>query len=127
MAEPSSFDLLAASLRADATDLGVFVEALAAKLESSFPERTRVERGGRVFGGKRVRALAVELGDGRYELEHADGALTTRRCTVVRGISLKGEELGLEEWIDALSAQLVAEADRSERGRAALERLLEGQ
>jgi hypothetical protein len=39
---------------------------------------------------------------------------------------LKNDELGLEEWIDDLSAELVAEAERSERGRAALERMLEG-
>jgi hypothetical protein len=124
--DPSSFDLLAASLRADTTDLRVFVEALATKLELSFPDRTHVERGGRMFGSKQVRKISVELGDGRYDLEHSDGAVTTRRCTVVRGISLKNEELGLEEWIDDLSAELVAEAERSERSRAALERMLEG-
>jgi hypothetical protein len=124
--EPSSFDLLAASLRADATDVTVFVEALATKLEQSFPDRTQVDRGGRMFGSKQVRKISVELGDGRYELEHSDGAVATRRCTVVRGISLKNEELGLEEWIDDLSAQLVSEAERSERGRAALEEMLGG-
>ena len=124
--EPSSFDLLAASLRADTTDMCAFVDALAAKLEQSFPERTQVERGGRMFGPKQVRKVSVVLGDGRYELEHADSAVTCRRATVVRGISLKNEELALEEWIDELSAQLVAEADRSDRDRAALERLLEG-
>jgi hypothetical protein len=124
--DPSSFDLLAASLRADTTDLRLFVEALATKLELSFPERTHVERGGRMFGSKQVRRISVELGDGRYDLEHSDGVVTARRCTVVRGISLKNDELGLEEWIDDLSAELVAEAERSERGRAALERMLEG-
>jgi hypothetical protein len=124
--DPSSFDLLAASLRADTTDLRVFVEALATKLELSFPEHTHVERGGRMFGSKQVRKISVELGDGRYDLEHSDGVVTARRCTVVRGISLKNDELGLEEWIDDLSAELVAEAERSERSRAALERMLEG-
>jgi hypothetical protein len=124
--DPSSFDLLAASLRADTTDLRVFVEALATKLELSFPDRTHVERGGRMFGSKQVRKISVELGDGRYDLEHSDGVVTARRCTVVRGISLKNDELGLEEWIDDLSAELVAEAERSERSRAALERMLEG-
>lgn len=79
-----------------------------------------------MFGSKQVRKLSVALGNGRYELEHSDGSVTTRRCTVVRGISLKNDELGLEEWIDDLSAELVAEAERSERGRAALEQMLEG-
>jgi hypothetical protein len=37
-------DLLAASLRADASDLGAFVEALAVKLEEAVPGAVRVER-----------------------------------------------------------------------------------
>lgn len=119
------FDLLAASLRADANDLRVFLEVLAAKLEASFPERTSVERGG-LFGKKRVRGLSVELGDCRYELEHDDGRIQVRRSTVVRGISLHSDELELDAWIDDLSQRLVEEAGRSERGRAAIERLLEG-
>jgi hypothetical protein len=44
----------------------------------------------------------------------------------VRGITLKSEELGIDEWIDSLAAEVVAEADRSERGRLALEKLLSG-
>lgn len=125
MEEPAAFDLLAASLRADATDLRAFVEALATKLELSFPERCRIERTG-LLGKKHVRRISVELGERRYELDNDDGVAAARRCSVVRGISLKSEELSLEEWIDELAAQLVAEADRSERGRDALQRLLAG-
>jgi len=121
--ESAGFDLLAASLRADATDVRTFVEALATKLELSFPERCRIDRGG-LLGKKHVKRIAVELGDGRYELANEDGAVSARRSSVVRGISLKSEELSLEEWIDRLAAELVAEADRSERGRDALQRLL---
>jgi len=119
------FDLLAASLRADATDMRAFVQALAAKLEGSFPEHVRVERGG-LFGDKHVRRLEVELGESRYELEAGRGDVECRRRAVVRGISLKTEELPLDEWIDRMSAELLAVAERSERGRAALERLLSG-
>lgn len=118
-----SFDLLAASLRADTRDLRSFVEALAVKLEGAFPERVCVDRGG-LFGGKRVKRVAVELGDEQYELEHEDGRVSCRRSNVVRGIALKNQQLELEEWIDELSRDLLEEAQRSERGRAALERLL---
>ncbi len=116
---------MAAALRADASDLRVFVEALATKLEQSFPGRCRVQRGG-LLGKGPVRHISVELGDGRYELAHQDGSISTRRSAVVRGISLKTDEVGLDEWIDALAAQLTAEAERSERGRLAVERLLSG-
>ena len=119
----TDFDLLAASLRADATDLRAFVEALASKLQASFPDRTRIERGG-FLGGKRVRRIECELGDDRYVVEEDGGRVATRRSKVVRGIALKNEELPLAEWIDALSRELVGEAERSERGREALERLL---
>jgi hypothetical protein len=122
---PPDLDLVAASLRADAGDLRVFVESLATKLEQSFPGRCRVQRAG-LFGKGGVREIRVEVGDSRYELAHNEGIVSTRRSSVVRGITLKSEELGLEQWIDSLAAQVVAEADLSERGRRALQRLLSG-
>ncbi len=125
MSEAPNFDLVAASLRADSVDLRVFVESLAAKLEQSFPGRCRVRRAG-MLGKGSVRQIGVELGDGRYELTHDDGRISARRSSVVRGIALKSDELGLDEWIDSLAAEVVAEADRSERGRLALEKLVSG-
>ena len=116
-------ELVAASLRSDADDLRVFVEALTTKLEQSFPGRCRVQRAG-LFGKGEVRRISVAVGDSRYELLHDDGTVSARRSSVVRGITLKNEELGLDEWIDALATQVVAEAGRSERGRLALEKLL---
>ena len=83
-------------------------------------------RGGLLGGRKRVRRIEVTLGDQRYELELERGRVTCRRRSVVRGIALKTEELDLDAWIGALSQDLVGEADRSERGRQALARLLEG-
>ena len=122
---PSDLDLVAASLRADSDDLRVFVEALAAKLEQILPGRCRVRRAG--FRGKGdVREIGVDLGESRYELSQGGGAVSARRSSVVRGITVKNEELGLDEWIDSLAATLVAEAGSSERGRIALQRLLSG-
>lgn len=121
--EAGGFELLAASLRADARDLDVFFDALATKLAGTFPENTTVEREG--FRGRgRVRSVAVELGEQRYELARASGGATATRAKRVRGIVLKNEELPLHEWIDALSRDLAESAEQSERGRVALERLL---
>lgn len=121
----SDFDLVAASLRADAEDLGVFAEALASKLEQSLPGRCLVERSG-LLGRGAVRRLVVELGSDRYELLHDHGELSTRRSSVVRGIALKTEDLDIDRWIDALAAEVVSEAERSGRGRVSLEKLLGG-
>ena len=121
----SQFDLLAASLRADAVDLKAFVEGLAAKLGESFPSRVRVERkGGRLGGKQRVRKVAVRLGDSEYALTSDDGEVSCSRKVVVRGIALRTEPLSLEQWIDALAQELVAEAGKTESDRMALERML---
>jgi hypothetical protein len=126
VADAPDLDLLAASLRADATDTAAFLEALAARLEGAFPGQVDVQRKGGLFGGKRVRRIAVRLGDSHYEIEGNGGPPVARRRNVVRGIALKTEEMPVDAWIEALSADLVALAQTSERGRAALERLITG-
>ena len=73
-----------------------------------------------------MRQVSVELGDSRYELTQNEGAVSTHRSSVVRGIKLKSDALDLDEWIDSLAAEVVAEANRSERGRRSLESLLSG-
>jgi hypothetical protein len=121
----SQFDLLAASLRADAVDLKAFVEALAVKLTESFPARVRVDRsGGRLRGKGGVRRLVVKLGDGEYELVSDGGQVLSTRKVIVRGIALRTEQLALEEWIDRLAGELVLEAGKTESDRVALERML---
>jgi hypothetical protein len=122
----TDFDLVAASLRADSADLEVFVEALAQKLTQSFPGHVKVERKKSLLPGpKPVRRITADLGNDRLELETADGKITCRRRELVRGIALRSEDLELGPWIDALSRALVGEAEHSERGRTALQQLLE--
>jgi hypothetical protein len=121
--EGEGFELVAASLRADARDLDSFLEALATKLSASLPASTSVDREG--FRGRgAVKSLSVDLGERRYGLERSSVGVTCRRANAVRGIVLKNEELGLDEWIDLLSRDLAEAAEQSERGRLALDRLL---
>ena len=118
-------DLLAASLRADSSDLSAFVESLAAKLEEAVPARVRVQRRrSGVFGSKTVRSVSVDLGDRRLDLLAEGGAVQTRCARLSAGIVLKSELLETDAWLDALSEALAAEARRSETTRKALERLL---
>ena len=63
-------ELLAASLRADASDLAAFVEALASKLEGALKERVKVvrKRVSLFSGRKRVQTITIDLGDHEYVL-----------------------------------------------------------
>jgi hypothetical protein len=121
------FDLVAASLRADTTDLNAFVEALAVKLEGALPDSVKVDRkgGGLLSREKRVRRISIGMDEARYDLERAGDSIQTSRCNEVRGIVIKSERLGLDEWIDALSRELTQRARQSERSMLALQRLLE--
>ena len=124
--QEGSFDMVAAGLRADATDLNAFVEALAVKLEGALPGRVTIARQGGLFSrSKGVREISVDMGDSRYSLVSNGGRIETTRRNEVRGIAIKSEPLELEEWIAALSRELEAAARESADGRQALERLLE--
>ena len=120
---PGDFDLLASSLRADARDVDSFFDVLATKLAGALPDRVEVERGG-LLGRSKPRSVVVSLGDRLYEADRGRHGVACRRRTVVRGIALKSEDLELGAWIDALSADLIDEAERSERDRIAIEGLL---
>lgn len=119
------FELFAASLRADATDAVAFLEALATKLGGALPQRTQVEREGGLFNrAHHVRRIAVRLGEWEYALAAEAGALVASRTHAVRGITLKSEPMGLDDWIAELSAELAALAQNSAQDQAALRRLL---
>jgi hypothetical protein len=127
MSDPDAFELAAAGLRGDGTDLRISVEVLASKLEQALPGRARVRRaGGGLLGrGQRhVRALEVELAGNRYELLIEGSGLQASRQREVGGIAIKREPLDPDAWIAALTSDLQAEAQRSADARTALEGLL---
>lgn len=125
-AESGSFDLFAASLRAELGDVNVFLESLAAKLEEALPNNVRVERArAGMFGPKQVRRLMVDVGDEHLQLARdARQHLQAQRGRVSGGIVIKSEALEIDSWIEVLSRTLAAEAGRNEKTRQALERLL---
>jgi hypothetical protein len=124
--DPSlSFDRVAASLRADARDLAVFLEVLATKLAGALPTAVTVEHEGGLLSRKRVKRLQVQLGEHRFELSRSGSGLEGRRSHSVRGITLKTEVLAIEDWIAALAKHLAEHAQGSERAREALNRLLQ--
>jgi hypothetical protein len=118
-------DLVTASLRADAGDVGTFVEALAVKLEQALPQAASVERRrDGMFGPKRVRRISLDAGGRRLELRADGGSIQTVCARLSAGIVLKSEELPTDEWLRALGEALTVQARGSQTTRQALERLL---
>src|SRR3954453_20715330 len=114
----ADFDRVAASMRANAGDVRGFCEALAVRLEQALPTQTRVKRRSKRFlsGDKVVRSIEVEAGESRYSLTVDDrGAVEATRSAAVRGIVLKNDPLGLDEWIDSLARDLSDQAATSEQ------------
>ncbi|MHB8694383.1 MAG: hypothetical protein ACYDHH_24355 [Solirubrobacteraceae bacterium] len=124
--ESLELDLVAASLRADMTDLGTFVEGLAIKLEEMIPGRVKITRARSSFRGpKLVRQISIELAGERLELVRGERDVIETKCAKVSGgIVLKTEPIGTDDWLEALGRGLTAEAARSANTRQALERLL---
>lgn len=119
-------DLIAASLRADHSDLRAFVEALAVKLEEAVPGGVTVERRrDGMFGPKVVRRIAVDAGGQRLELRAQGSSVQTLCARLSGGIVLKSEPLETDDWLRALGQALAGQAQRSQTTRQALERLLD--
>ena len=120
-------DLAAAELRADSTDSRALIEALAERLEQALPRLAVVKRrrvGGLLSKRSEVERIDIALDDQRFELEENRGALRCTRNKLVRGITLKHEELPLAQWIGELVSAVGAAATLGEQARISLEGLL---
>ena len=127
MSDEDSFDLAAAGLRVDGTDLAMSVEVLASKLEQALRGVARVvRRGGGLLGRgeKRVREVRVQLGTSCYQLAVDGPRVEGFRERQVGGIAIKREPLDPDAWFAALTAELREQAERSAQARTALEKLL---
>lgn len=123
----SVLDLAAAEVRIDSADTHALIEALAARLEEALPRLAVVRR--RRVGGWRskqteVERIEVQLGDERFELVQGRGGFQCLRHRVVRGITLKREELPVARWIVELVDQVSHTAALGEQARVALEGIL---
>ncbi|MFB7173031.1 hypothetical protein ACFCYM_19725 [Streptomyces sp. NPDC056254] len=123
-------ELLAAALRRNSADLGLYTQVLSAKLAQSLPPGTvRVVRRRSVaqrLAGREgpVAELDVVLGEQRLSLRVDRGQVAGEICHEVRGIVLSRRPVGLDEWIDALARSLARAAASNARAREAVERFL---
>jgi hypothetical protein len=118
-------DLVASALRADLNDISAFVEGLAVRLEQALPGFVKVTRTRQGFRGpKLVSEIAVETADGKLELIRQGGDVRAMRSRTSGGIVLKREEVGVDDWLTALTSVAAEQAQRSERTRQALQKLV---
>ncbi len=123
----SALDLAAAEARADRADVHALIEALAARLEEALPRSAVVKRrrvGGLLSKRSEVERIDVALDEQRFQLEQTRGGLQCTRHTVVRGITLKREELPVSQWLRELVDAVSNAAAIGEQARIALEGLL---
>ncbi|HEV3282343.1 MAG TPA: hypothetical protein VG032_12150 [Acidimicrobiales bacterium] len=120
-------ELTAASLRADASDVGLLMKVLADSLADALGPRLEVKRsGGRFRKSDDVRSLRIGLGDDLFEAEVEGGSV---RCTIGHssgGIRIRSEKVGLDPWLTRLVESLKAEAANSLAVRQALETIVIG-
>ena len=127
--EPSQsmqVELYAASLRADYTDAGAFLEALAVKFEGALPSHTKVTRSTSLFSRERpVKEMVVTLGDFQYRIgRERQGPLLAQRSHFVRGIVLSSEQVPVEQWIEEVAIALAQLAAHNQQAHMALSRFL---
>ncbi len=127
--EPSQamqVELYAASLRADYSDAGAFLEALAVKFEGALPTHTKVTRHTGLFSREHpIKEIAVTLGEFQYRIgKERQGPLLAQRSHFVRGIVLSSEQIAVEQWIEEVAGALAQLAAHNQQAHMALSRFL---
>ena len=125
--------LLAASLRADRTDVASYARVLTGALHDALPPgMVEVDRRRGLsdrMAGREGRAVAVVVhGEGRQLAlrEGPHGAVEAEVRQIVRDVVISRRTVTIEQWLQALAEDLTKVAARDAAARAALERLLAG-
>lgn len=126
MSAEQDFELDAAGLRLDGSEMTISIEVLASKLEGALPSATKVTRRRKspLSKDQRVKEIEVRLGSCCFSLQIESSGMAATRGREVGGISIKREQLDPQAWVAALAQELHAEAQRSEQARTALASLL---
>jgi hypothetical protein len=135
MTEPEaqpSFDMVAAALRADSTDVATYARVFTENLGDALPlgcvtverERTVADR----MRGRpgEVQRVTVRLGEQVMSLSMRRGQPAAEICHEVRGVVLSRQQVQFDEWAEALARALVAHAGENARTAQALRRLVTG-
>jgi hypothetical protein len=123
-------EVLAASLRADSSDLSMYAGFLITTLSASLPaEMVQVERKAGLFGRAKpdapVLSVGVRLGDHRFTLRR-DGVGRPVMAQVQHesgGIVMRTETVGMDVWANQLAAGLAKYAESNAAAAQVLQRL----
>ncbi len=130
--QPSEIDMIAAALRADAADVDLLVESLAAKLGTILPagmlevssQRSMADRIAKRPG--RTTSLLVTFPSRVLSFQiNQRGGVDCQVNQVVRGVAISRRQATLAECLEALANEVAALAASSEAARAALARILQ--
>jgi hypothetical protein len=105
-----------------------FLPMLAGLFEAAMPEIVTIERKPvRLFSkDKKVVRITVHMGEDVYTLaDPGVGGLVAEHVKVVRGIALKTDVIGLDQWLELIGAEISRRAAMSERASLALSSFLE--
>lgn len=125
--------VIAASLRQDTKDLEIYARVLSTSLTDTLPPgAVTLERkkslADRAAGREgQVVSVDVSLGDQRMTLRLEKHGPVGEVCKEVRGIVLSRQKVGLDVWIETLSAAIAETARSNARAREVLQRFVLGE
>ena len=103
-----------------------FFQSLAVLLETMLPEIAHIEKRGGLFAKKKPFRITIPAGENRLILEDAGaGVLRATHTRVVKGITLKTEEVSMQQWLEELSETLESRAQNSAAARQALSKFVD--
>jgi len=119
---PNEFDLSAAWIRKAQTDTKAFMEAFAVRVESAIADRVKVERrrDGLFSRQSHVESVAITLEHHVYTLVLERSHLLAQRTKIVRGVTLKSEQLPMPEWLQGLQRDMAAMAEYADSAQQVL-------
>jgi hypothetical protein len=102
---------------------------LATLVEQAMPDVAVVERKPvRLFSSqKRIASITLTLDDNVYSLIDSGPStpLKAKRVKIVRGITLRTDEIPVQQWLTEVGAEIAARAENSESALYALRNFLE--
>ncbi len=122
--------LLASMLRSDREDVESYARVLTGALGDALPPGMVTIRYQRSLGDRlagrpaKPIALTVQGNDRLLELTQTRTGVQAMVRVVVRGVVISRKEVGLDEWLRQLAAELSVQAEQNAAARKALERLL---